>query len=103
MNVNENVLGFGKTGIYGICEYCQQEIEGVGFLCVNCPCYSVCGSCEDKMEKHNDKHIFRVLGIEFKLEEEQPVKHKGIISRLFKAVSKKKSQLLKGNTEVKEE
>lgn len=73
------------------------------FLCVNCPCYSVCGSCEDKMEEHNDKHIFRVLGIEFKLEEEQPVRHKGIISRLFKAVSKKKSQLLKGNTEVKEE
>ena len=31
MQRNPDVIAFGETGVYGVCEYCLEPIEGVGY------------------------------------------------------------------------
>ena len=95
---NPDVISFGSQGnnVYGICDICHNKIEGVGFLCLNCPCFNICEACEGSVASHPGTHVFRVLGIEFIEEVEK--RHRSLLSRLRKAVSKKRSSLLSAFT-----
>jgi hypothetical protein len=43
------------------CDRCNNEVVGLRFACVNCPCYNLCEKCEPNSD-HNIEHIFHIIG-----------------------------------------
>jgi len=42
------------------CQFCQKEIEGIRFSCIQCDGFNVCFECEKTME-HQENHVFRIF------------------------------------------
>ncbi|KAK8803778.1 hypothetical protein WA158_001472 [Blastocystis sp. Blastoise] len=46
------------------CDICKTcPIKGIRFVCLNCPLFNICESCEfDRIKEHfNGKHVFRIV------------------------------------------
>lgn len=62
-NFSEGIPDELSQAYHGIaCDACGNDIVGVRFQCMHCPCYNLCERCDATVE-HQPDHVFALLTV----------------------------------------